>query len=83
MGEVIKNEVLSGDIMRFTYTCNNCPQLSLTEEEQEQLKLHGEERFHMCCKYGKRLYHWDAGKNHDRNIYPCSECEIDMKRNGN
>lgn len=65
--------------MKFTYICNNCPQLSITEAEQERLRLHGEERFHLCYKYGKRLFHWDIGRNHDENIYPCSECEADMK----
>ena len=55
--------------MKFTYTCNNCPQLSITEAEQERLRLHGEERFH-----------WDTGRNRTRNIYPCSECEADMKK---
>ena len=65
--------------MKFTHTCNNCPQLSITEAEQERLRFHGEEMFHMCYKYGKRLFHWDTGRNHNRNIYPCSECEADMK----
>lgn len=65
--------------MKFTYTCNNCPQLSITEAEQERFRLHGEERFHMCYKYGKRLFHWDTGRNHDGNIYPCLACEADMK----
>lgn len=65
--------------MEFTYTCNNCPQLNITEDEQERLKLYGEEKFHICCKYGKRLFHWSTGKNHDRNIYPCSECIADTK----
>ena len=66
--------------MKFTYNCNNCPQLSITESVQERLRLHGEERFHMCYKYGKRLFHWDTGSNHSRNIYPCSECQADMKK---
>ena len=65
--------------MKFTYTCNNCPQLSMTEAEQKRLRLYGEERFHMCYKYGKRLFHWDTGRNHDGNIYLCSACEADMK----
>ena len=65
--------------MKFTYTCNNCPQLSITEAEQERFRLHGEERFHMCYKYGERLFHWDTGRNHNGNIYPCSDCEADMK----
>lgn len=67
--------------MKFTYICNNCPQLGITESVQERLRLHGggEERFRMCYKYGKRLFHWDIGRNHDGNIYPCSECEADMK----
>ena len=28
--------------MKFTYICNNCPQLSITESVQERLRLHGE-----------------------------------------
>lgn len=31
--------------MKFTYTCNNCPQLSITEAEKERLRLHGEKCF--------------------------------------
>ena len=65
--------------MKFTYICNNCPQLSMTEAEQKRLRLYGEERLHMCYKYGKRLFHCDTGRNHDGNIYPCSACEADMK----
>lgn len=61
-------------------TCNDCPQLNVTESEQDRLRTVGVEKFHLCNKYGKRVFHWSSGKNHDTNIYPCSECKND--RNG-
>ena len=66
--------------MEFTYTCNNCPQLSITEAEQERLRLHGEEKFHLCCRYGKRLYHYSKENKHHKNIYPCAECRADVNK---
>ena len=65
----------------FTYTCNRCPQLNITEDEQDKLRLHGEDKFHLCYKYGKQVFHWSSGRNHDRNIYPCSECVADTAKN--
>lgn len=59
---------------RYARTCNKCPQLSISEKEQGRLRAMGEERFHMCCKYGKRVLHWSNGRNHGINIHPCSEC---------
>ena len=41
--------------MKFTYICNNCPQLSITEAEQERLRLHGEEREKIALPKGKGL----------------------------
>ncbi len=60
------------------YDCNYCPQLNITEKEQNILKLQGEEKFHLCCKYGKRLFHRSTEKNHDGRIYPCYECRTEM-----
>lgn len=55
--------------------CNNCPQLSLTEEEQNRLHLSGIEKPHMCRKYNQRVFHKTNKPNHEPTIYPCSECE--------
>ena len=64
--------------MEFFYTCNDCPQLNITENEQLLLRLKGEEKFHLCYKYGKRVCHWSNKKgNHDPRIYPCAECRAD------
>ena len=59
---------------RYLRTCNNCPYLNITEEEQDRLRELGEVMFHICNRYGKRVFHYDNMRNHDANIYPCSEC---------
>ena len=67
----------SGGVERMRQSmrvCNNCPQLSITEKEQDRLRSMGIEKFHICYRYGKRVFHWSNGKYHDPNIYPCSEC---------
>lgn len=35
-----RNEYLEKRKMKFTSTCNNCSQLSITEAEQERLRLY-------------------------------------------
>ena len=42
--------------MKFTYICNNCPQLSITESVQERLRLHGKKGFICATSMGKDYF---------------------------
>lgn len=46
---------------------NNCPNLNLTEEQQNMLD---EPKLHFCTKYKVRLYHRLAHPN----LYKCEQC---------
>ena len=67
------------------YTCNNCPNLNLNEQEQEKLyKQTGEKQFHICEKFHKRLYHFSKcyGNLHP-NLECCNECKFMSIKNVN
>ena len=53
---------------------NDCPYLSITESAQDELRLMGIEKNHMCLKFGQRVYHRATKKEHSDIIYPCFEC---------
>ena len=66
------------------YTCNNCPYLNLTEEEQNKwYKQTGEKRFHICEKFHKRLYHFSTRGNLHPNLECCNECKTILIKNVN
>ena len=42
--------------MKFTYICNNCPQLGITESVQERLRLHGGKKGFVCATNMEKDY---------------------------
>lgn len=53
--------------------CNDCPHLSLTEAEQNEIKSKGGGcPPHICKKYRKRVFHYPY--MHPL-IHPCEECK--------
>ena len=66
--------------------CNNCPHLSITEEQQYRLWLATDKQVifpHMCTKYRERVLH---APYKEPMIHPCEQCEEenennDLKRN--
>ena len=61
--------------------CNNCPHLSITEEQQHRIwKAAGKIAMlpHICTKYNVRVLHYPY---REPMIYPCSQCEEERRIN--
>lgn len=53
--------------------CNDCPHLSITEEQQERLwRVAGKKAMfpHICTKYRERVLHYPY---HEPMIHPCEK----------
>ena len=60
--------------------CNNCPHLSITEEQQYRLwKSTGKKVMlpHICTKYDQRVLHYPYREW----IHPCEKCEEEKENN--
>lgn len=60
--------------------CNNCPHLSITEEQQERLWRTTNKKAmppHMCTKYNQRLLHYPY---EEPMIHPCQQCEEEKEK---
>ena len=59
--------------------CNNCPHLSITEEQQERLwRAAGKMAMlpHVCTKYNERVLHYPY---REPMIHPCKQCEEERR----
>ena len=55
--------------------CNDCPYLSITEEQQERMWRMGKRKAmfpHICQKYNERVLHYPYI---EPMIHPCRQCE--------
>lgn len=61
--------------------CNNCPHLSITEEQQYRLwRAAGKMAMlpHICTKYNERVFHYPY---REPMIHPCPQCEYEKENN--
>lgn len=59
--------------------CNDCPYLSITEEQQEHMWIISKRKIilpHICRKYNQRVLHCPY---REPMIHPCYQCEESMK----
>lgn len=60
--------------------CNNCPYISITEEQQERLWKTSKKKTmlpHMCTKYDQRVFHYPY---EEPMIHPCQQCEEEKEK---